>query len=524
MPKKVTAFELMLPARNQETPAYRWIYAALRTEILEGRLRPGSRLPSSRDLAFQYRLSRGTIVTAFEQLKSEGYIEATIGSGSYVSKVLPEQFLQVATTRVTTPSASYGLAGSRHSGTEAGARQRSTAGLSTLGNGARRAKRNYSEYARRLQLFPPLDLRHSRAFRAYVPALDLFPTTLWARLAARRLRTATATMLLGCDPLGYRPLREAIADYLRTSRGVRCSFEQVAIVSGVQEALDLVARLFLNPGDRLCMENPGYVGASCVFEAIGAQVIPAPVDDEGIELDSRRIRGARLIYVTPGHQFPLGITMSLPRRLHLLELAEKSDALIFEDDYDSEYRYSGRPMPALQGLDRAGRVLYAGTFSKTLFPSLRLGYLVVPTDLVSIFHSAKATTNRHAPLLDQAVLCDFINEGHFGRHLRSMREVYSERLSVLLESARQRLDGLLEVSNIEAGLQTVGWLSAEIDDEAAAKAATARQVEVIPLSWYDRGRPDRKGLQLGFAATSANEIRRGVRELAAALEEVRGRG
>ena len=524
MPKKVTAFELMLPAREQEMPAYRWIYVALRTEILEGRLRPGSRLPSSRDLAFQYRLSRGTIVTAFEQLKSEGYIEGTIGSGSYVSKVLPEQFLQVATARVTTPSASSSLTGSRHSGTEAEARQRSTTGLSALGNGARRAKRNYSEYARRLQLFPPLDLRHSRAFRAYVPALDLFPTTLWARLAARRLRTATATMLLGCDPLGYRPLREAIADYLRTSRGVRCSFEQVAIVSGVQEALDLVARLFLNPGDRLCMENPGYVGASCVFEAIGAQVIPAPVDDEGIELDSRRIRGARLIYVTPGHQFPLGITMSLPRRLHLLELAEKSDALIFEDDYDSEYRYSGRPMPALQGLDRAGRVLYAGTFSKTLFPSLRLGYLVVPTDLVSIFHSAKATTNRHAPLLDQAVLCDFINEGHFGRHLRSMREVYSERLSVLLESARQRLDGLLEVSNIEAGLQTVGWLSAEIDDEAAVKAATARQVEVIPLSWYDRGRPDRKGLQLGFAATSANEIRRGVRELAAALEEVRGRG
>jgi GntR family transcriptional regulator / MocR family aminotransferase len=495
MPKKVTAFELMLPARDQETPAYRWIYAALRTEILEGRLRPGSRVPSSRDLAFQYRLSRGTIVTAFEQLKSEGYIEGTIGSGSYVSKVLPEQLLQVA-----------------------GPAQD---GLSTLRNGAPRAKKNYSEYARRLQLFPPLDLRHSRAFRAYVPALDLFPTTLWARIAARRLRTATATMLLGCDPLGYRPLREAIADYLRTSRGVRCSFEQVAIVSGVQEALDLVARLFLNPGDRLCMENPGYVGASCVFEAIGAEVIPAPVDEEGIVLDNRSLRGVRLIYVTPGHQFPLGITMSLARRLHLLELAEKSDALIFEDDYDSEYRYSGRPMPALQGLDRAGRVLYAGTFSKTLFPSLRLGYLVVPTDLVSLFHSAKATTNRHAPLLDQAVLCDFISDGHFGRHLRSMREVYSKRLSVLLESARQKLDGLLEVSNIEAGLQTVGWLSAGIDDAAAAEAAAARQVEVIPLSWYDRGRPNRKGLQLGFAATGPNEIRRGVRELAAALEEVK---
>ena len=495
MPKRVTAFELMLPAREPETPVYRWIYAALRTEILEGRLRPGSRLPSSRDLASQYRLSRGTIVTAFEQLKSEGYIEGTIGSGSYVSKVLPEQLLKVTTAR---------------------------AELHTFRNGTRRTQRNLSEYARRLRWFPPLELR-SRAFLPNVPALDLFPTTLWAQIAARRFRMATAALLLGCDPLGYRPLREAIADYLRTSRGVRCSFEQVVIVSGVQEALDLTVRLFLNPGDRLCMENPGYIGASCVFEAIGAQVVPAPVDDDGMVLDNRSVRGARLIYVTPGHQFPLGITMSLPRRLHLLELAEKSDALIFEDDYDSEYRYSGRPMPALQGLDRAGRVLYAGTFSKTLFPSLRLGYLVVPTDLVSVFQSAKAVTNRHAPLLDQVVLCDFISEGHFGRHLRRMREVYSERLSVLLESARQKLDGLLEVSNIEAGLQTVGWLDARIDDEAAVKAAAARQVEVVPLSRYDRGQPKRKGLLLGFAAGIPNEIRRGVRELAIALEDVRKR-
>ena len=495
MPKRVTAFELMLPAREPEAPAYRWIYAALRTEILEGRLRPGSRLPSSRDLASQYRLSRGTIVTAFEQLKSEGYIEGTIGSGSYVSKVLPEQLLKVTTAR---------------------------AELHTFRNGTRRTQRNLSEYARRLRWFPPLELR-SRAFLPNVPALDLFPTTLWAQIAARRFRMATAALLLGCDPLGYRPLREAIADYLRTSRGVRCSFEQVVIVSGVQEALDLTVRLFLNPGDRLCMENPGYIGASCVFEAIGAQVVPAPVDDGGMVLDNRSVRGARLIYVTPGHQFPLGVTMSLPRRLHLLELAEKSDALIFEDDYDSEYRYSGRPMPALQGLDRAGRVLYAGTFSKTLFPSLRLGYLVVPTDLVSVFQSAKAVTNRHAPLLDQVVLCDFISEGHFGRHLRRMREVYSERLSVLLESARQKLDGLLEVSNIEAGLQTVGWLDARIDDEAAVKAAAARQVEVVPLSRYDRGQPKRKGLQLGFAASIPNEIRRGVRELAIALQDVRKR-
>jgi GntR family transcriptional regulator/MocR family aminotransferase len=259
-------------------------------------------------------------------------------------------------------------------------------------------------------------------------------------------------------------------------------------------------------------------GASRIFEAGGAQVIPAPVDDQGIVLNKQSGPGVRLIYVTPGHQFPLGITMSLPRRLQLLKWAEQSDALIFEDDYDSEYRYTGRPMPALQGLDRAGRVLYAGTFSKTLFPSLRLGYLVVPMDLISVFRTAKAVTNRHAQLLDQAVLCDFISEGHFGRHLRRMREVYSERLSVLLKSARQRLAGLLEVSTIEAGLQTVGWLHSDIDDEKAAQAAAARQVEVIPLSWYERGRPKLKGLQLGFAATNPAEIRRGVRELAIALE------
>jgi GntR family transcriptional regulator / MocR family aminotransferase len=496
MPKRVTAFELVLPAREPETPVYRWIYAALRTEILEGRLRPGSRLPSSRDLASQYRLSRGTIVTAFEQLKSEGYIEGTIGCGSYVSKVLPEKLLNVATTRTE---------------------------LHRFPNRTRRSQRNLSEYARRLRWFAPLELRRSLAFLPNVPALDLFPTALWAQIAARRFRMATASLLLGCDPLGYRPLREAIADYLRTSRGVRLGFEQVVIVSGVQEALDLTVRLFLNPGDRLCMENPGYIGASCVFEAFGAQVVRAPVDEEGMVLNDRSVRGVRLIYVTPGHQFPLGITMSLCRRLHLLELAENADALIFEDDYDSEYRYSSRPMPALQGLDRAGRVLHAGTFGKTLFPSLRVGYLVVPMDLVPVFQSAKAVMNRHAPLLDQVVLCDFIGEGHFGRHVRRMREVYSERLSVLLESARQRLDGLLDISNIEAGLQTVGWLDAGIDDEAVVKSASARQVEVVPLSRYDRGRPKRKGLLLGFAASIPNEIRRGVRELAIALEEVRKR-
>ncbi|HMJ22585.1 MAG TPA: PLP-dependent aminotransferase family protein, partial [Terriglobales bacterium] len=339
-----------------------------------------------------------------------------------------------------------------------------------------------------------------------------------AQVAARRLRRVSRNLLLGCDPLGYLPLRRAVADYLSTSRGVRCDPEQVAIVSGVQEALDLAARIFLNPGDRVCMENPGYVGAASAFDAVGARVSAAPLDGEGMELREASLRGARLIYVTPGHQFPLGITMSLARRLQLLEWSLKSGALILEDDYDSEYRYSGRPVPALQGLDRHGLVLFTGSFSKVLFPSLRLGYLVVPPDLVDVFSATISVTRRHAPLFEQSVLCDFITEGHFGRHLRRMRQVYADRLTVLLECARQSLVGLLEISGVEAGLQTVGWLRAGLDAESAAAAAARRDVDVTPLSCYRRGGSMPEGLQLGFAAVDTNEIRRGVRELAIALE------
>ena len=469
--------------------AYRWLYAALRADILEGRLRPGARLPATRDMAGQYGMSRGTIVNAVEQLKSEGYVEARMGSGTYVSKILPDELLQVAREGKPKPPAE------------------------------RKRQWKISDYGERVNLFPNLEIRPSRAFRPNLPALDLFPTTLWAQVAARRLRRVSRNDLLGCDPLGYWPLRDAVADYLSTSRGVRCVPEQVAIVSGVQEALDLVARLFLNPGDRVCMEDPGYPGAAILFEAVGAKVSAVGVDDEGVRLRKMSLGGAQLVYVTPGHQFPLGITMSLPRRLQLLEWARKSGALILEDDYDSEYRYSGHPVPALQGLDRHNLVLFTGSFSKVLFPSLRLGYLVVPSDLVDYVSATISVTSRHAPLLEQAVLCDFITEGHFGRHLRSMRQVYAERLSVLLECARQTLTGLLEISGVEAGLQTVGWLRGGVDEESAAVAAAKRDVEVTPLSDYSHGRAAvPEGLQLGFAAVGPEEIRRGVRELAIALE------
>ena len=482
----------MLPAREPGVPANRWLYESLRAEILDGRLRPGARIPGTRDFAGQYGFSRGTIVSAFNHLKSEGYLEGSVGSGTYVSKILPEELLH------------------------AGRRQQQAAG-----HPPRNQRRHLSDYARRVSLFSSYEMRPSRAFRANIPALDLFPAALWAQVAGRRLRRVSTYDLMGCEPLGYPPLRRAVCDYLTASRGVKCAPEQIAIVSGAQEALDLAARLLLNPGDSVCMEDPGYTGAAIVFHAMGANIRSLELDGEGMVLPETDARKARLVYMTPGHQFPLGIAMSLPRRLAWLDWTRKSGALIFEDDYDSEFRYSGRPVPALQSLDPGGLVLFAGTFSKVLFPSLRIGYLVIPQDLVDIFAAAKSVTNRHAQLPDQAVLCDFITDGHFARHIRRMREVYAERLEVLLEASRDRLDGWLQISSIEAGLQTAGWLERGLNGEDVAKAAAAKKVEVTPLSRYSRRRALRQGLQLGFAAVDTREIRRGVRDLAAALEECR---
>jgi GntR family transcriptional regulator / MocR family aminotransferase len=490
MPKRSTTLALALPPRETGAPAARWLTGAVRAEILEGRVRPGARLPATRDLARQYGLSRGTVVAAFAQLASEGYVEGSVGSGTYVSETLPDALLHAGRSPVARASE------------------------------ARAPRRVLSAYGRRVQLFPGYRHRPTRAFRADQPALDLFPTTLWAQLSARRLRRATTGLLLGTSPMGYRPLQDAVAEYVGTARGVQCTGDQVAIVSGVQEALDLVTRLFIDPGDRVCMEDPGYIGATLAFEARGAKVSAVPVDSEGMTIP--RVR-PRLVYVTPGHQFPLGLSMSLRRRLALLEWAQSSGAVILEDDYDSEYRYSGRPVPALQGLDRRGIVLFAGSFSKVMFPALRLGYLIVPPDLIDVVTATLSISSRHAPLLDQAVLCDFLSEGHFARHVRRMREIYAERLGVLMDGARQHLKGLLAISGLEAGLQTAAWLEAGIDAQAARTAAGARDVEVTPLSVYTvrrNTRVARSGLHLGFAAVDAEEIRRGVRELAAALESL----
>jgi GntR family transcriptional regulator/MocR family aminotransferase len=317
--------------------------------------------------------------------------------------------------------------------------------------------------------------------------------------------------------MGYPPLQRALAEYLGMARGVVCAPEQVAIVSGTQEAIDLAIRVFVNPGDRVCMEDPGYIGASRAFAAAGALVSRVPLDGEGMKLPGARDRDARLVYVTPGHQFPVGTCMSLARRLALLGWAGTTGALILEDDYDSEFRFSGSPVPALAGLDRSGSTLFAGSFSKVLFPSIRVGYLVVPPDLADRFAAVKSLTTRHAPMLEQAIVCDFITEGHFGSHLRRMREVYAERLTALLHAARERLGDVLDIPVIEAGLQTPAWFRRKIDGPAAVAAAAQRGLDVLPLSRFSSRPLARDGLLLGFAAIDQDEIRRGVKELATAL-------
>jgi GntR family transcriptional regulator/MocR family aminotransferase len=483
MAKRTGGFELALAPRDPETPAYTWLYERLRDAILGGRLRPGARLPSTRDLARQCGLSRGTVVEAFAQLGGEGYVTGTIGSGTYVSAVVPDELLEIHAKRSPAPNV---------------APQRFT-----------------SRYASRVGLFPAPAPRPTRAFRANLPALDQFPAAAWAQLVARRLRRASAQMLSGTELLGFRPLREAIAAYVGAARGVTCDAERVMIVAGVQDGLDLTARLVLDPGATVCIEQPSYIGARLVLEAASARIAELAVDDDGMVIDRAVLRRARLIYTTPAHQYPLGVAMSLPRRLALLDAIRGSRALVFEDDYDSEYRYSGRPLPALHGLDRAGQVIFAGSFSKVLVPALRLGYLVLPPDLVERFAAARSIMTRHMPVLEQAVLCDFITTGRFGRHLRRMRQLYADRLAVLTK----QLAGVIELSPIEAGLQTIGWLPRGYSGAAIANACRERDVEVSPIRW---GR--REGLQLGFAAVGERELVRGAGELAEVLRTSRRGG
>jgi GntR family transcriptional regulator/MocR family aminotransferase len=359
-------------------------------------------------------------------------------------------------------------------------------------------------------------------FRAGHPDAQAFPYELWARLLAKRARQSLRFATHYQQAEGYYPLREAIAAHIGITRGVRCTPEQVLITAGSQGALDLAARVLLDPGDSAWIENPGYFGAHGALLAAGAQVIPVPVDAQGIDILAGRTGApnARVVSVTPSHQFPTGVTMSLNRRLALLEWARQAQAWILEDDYDSEYRFGGRPLEALQGLDNGRRVLYIGTFSKVLFPALRLGYLVVPPELIAGFVAMRRFIDVHVSILEQMTLTDFMTQGHFARHLRQMRSLYTERRNVLIEALNRQLGDLLDVHVPEAGMHLIAWLPDHINDRIAAQRALDHGIEIAPISKFSIAPLKRGGLMLGYAGASGEELRAGVQTLARALRKL----
>jgi len=502
------------------TPLYRQVYEGLRDAMLSGRLARGARLPSTRALAADLGVARNTVLLAFDQLRSEGYLHGRRGGGTRARDVVPDAMLTVPRSSRT-----------RHAG---GARVRRAATPSTS-----RAPRTpsvapqLSARGHTLVETGTMLIRHAgphAPFELGVPAMDAFPMRLWAKLAGRRWRRGDVD-LGELDPAGEPALREAIASYVGAARGVRCTAEQVFVLNGAQQALHLVSQVLLDPGDEIWMEEPGYVGARVAFLAAGARTIPVRVDDEGLDVAEgiRIARSARLAYVTPSHQFPLGVVMSAARRLQLLAWARASGAWIVEDDYDSEFRYTGRPLPCLQGLEAEQRepgqhahVLYVGTFSKTLVSGLRLGYMVVPDELVDAFRAARSTVDRHTPTSYQHVLADFIGDGHYFRHIRHVRNLCAERQAALVDAASKRLSGLIDVAPDAAGLHLLGRLAPGIDDVAAHEAAMARGIRSWALSKFYLGRPPRGGaLALGYGGFSEAQIQHAAGELGRVLEKLR---
>ena len=471
-------------------PFYRQLYEGVRAGILSGRLPPRTRLPSTRAVAAELGVSRTTVVAAFGQLLAEGYLEGRTGSGTFVAPLLPEDLLGVRRT--------------------AGDGRRATRSGRVLSRRGERISSTPTSVAR--------DRGAPRAFRPGIPALEEFPSGVWRKLASRAWRRPQPGLLGYGDPAGYLPLRRVISEHLGPARAVRCEPGQIIIVSGSQQALDLCARVLLDPGDSAWVEEPGYRGARAALTGAGVRPVPVPVDSEGLDVEAgiRLEPAARLACVTPSHQYPLGMTMGLGRRLELLRWADRSGAWVLEDDYDSEYRYSGRPLEALQGLDTAGRVVYVGTFSKVLFPGLRLGYLVVPPDLVDAFVAARELSDRQPPGVEQAVLAEFIAEGHFVRHLRRTRALYAGRQEILVDEASRHLSGRLDVPSAEAGMHLIGWLPGE-DDRKASRLAARHGVEAPAVSLYGDPPDGRGGLMLGYAAVPEGEIRAGVRRLAETL-------
>jgi GntR family transcriptional regulator/MocR family aminotransferase len=474
--------------RKAAKPLHKQIYDAYRDMIVSRTLGADQQIPSTRALAFELKISRIPVLTAYAQLLAEGYFEARVGAGTFVCASLPEQ----QTFPETSGRQSHAVrSGPRH-------------------------------VAKRALLLPPLPrqethpwLRGLGPFSVSQAAYDEFPLQIWSSLVMRHCRNSRATDLHYGPALGLEALRDAVCTYLRTSRAVRCDPQQVMIVSGSQQALEISARVLLDPGDAAWLEEPGYWLARSVIAASGCRPIPVLVDKEGLNVSAgiKLWRRARVAYVTPSHQYPLGVTMSASRRFQLLEWAQGTGSWIIEDDYDSEYRYENMPIASLQGLDHNSRVIYIGTFSKTLFPSLRLGYVVIPTDLVERFMAVRQAMDVSPAHLYQAVLNDFMREGHFARHIRRMRILYGERRTALVEAIVKEFGSSLEVLGAEAGMHLVVTLPKRFRDQEVAASGARKRLWLWPLSPSYIGEASRHGLILGFGNTRPAEMPQTVRQL-----------
>jgi GntR family transcriptional regulator / MocR family aminotransferase len=470
--------------RKAPKALHRQIYDAYRTAIVEGDLRPGQRVPSTRVLASEIGVSRFPVLNAYSQLLAEGYFEGRVGAGTVVSSSLPEQFV------------SSQPPGAQFAAPRSGPRP----------------------VARRCSILPRVEsspwLRGWGAFGVGQVAFDQFPLHIWSNLVARQCRKMDAKSFHYGDQMGSRALRETIATYLRTARSLHCEAEQIMIVSGSQHALEISARVLLDAGSRVWVEEPGYRLARDVFALTGARLVPVPVDKEGLDVAAgiKRFRKARAAFVTPSHQFPLGETMSASRRLQLLDWAQDTGSWIIEDDYDSEYRYESLPIASLQGIDANGRVIYIGTFSKVVFPSLRLGYVVIPSDLIDSFLKIRRAMDLGPPSFYQEVLADFISEGHFARHIRRMRVLYRERRSALVQSIDKELGSMVEVLGSEAGMHLAVTLPRRSRDLEIAERAARHNLWIWPLSPSYLGPVSRPGFILGFGSTAAADIPRAVRK------------
>jgi GntR family transcriptional regulator/MocR family aminotransferase len=474
-------------------PMYRQLYDWFRQAIISGQMRPGQRVPSTRGLAAELRISRIPVLNAYEQLLAEGYLETFLGAGTCVARSIPDEALSPA----------------------AGMGKRFQKKVERVG------PRRMSGRAVALTELPTQSwLNIVGAFRASLPALDHFPIGVWAKLVARHSRRPPRGIMAYGNAMGYLPLREAIAEYLGAFRAVRCDASQIMVTTGSQQGLQLSAQVLLDPKDRVWIEEPGYPSARQAFIAARAHLIPVPVDDEGMNVGwvIRRGDTARAVYITPSHQYPLGMTMSATRRMLLLNWAVRTGAWIIEDDYDSEYRFGSRPIASLQGLDTDARVIYIGTFSKVMFPALRVGYVVVPKDLVPAFSAARDAADVFSATLYQAVLTDFIREGHFGRHIRRMRMLYMERRKALVKAIRMELGDMLEVIGAEAGMHLAVLLPPGMNDVAVSRKAAQWGVSATPLSTCYLRPPARAGLILGYAGVNAHQIHDGIRKLKLSIE------